>query len=82
LTEEDIKRLTTEETPAGWLPLSQAAQELGVSKQTVLNWVKSEKLEYIYVNQGMKKGLRINTNSYTYKNSYLYFPNCHKKRLV
>jgi transposase-like protein len=67
LTDEDIKRLTAQDTPEGWLPLSQAAQELGVSKQTVLNWVKSKKLEFIYVNQGRKKGLRINTNSNTYK---------------
>jgi hypothetical protein len=73
LTEEDIKRHTAEETPAGWLPLSQAAQELGVSKQTVLNWVKSKKLEYIYVNQGRKKGLRINTNSTTYKKQLSLF---------
>jgi DNA invertase Pin-like site-specific DNA recombinase/transposase len=73
LTEEDIKRLTAEETPAGWLPLSQAGQELGVSKQTVLNWVKSKKLEYIYVNQGRKKGLRINTNSKTYKKQLSLF---------
>ena len=73
LTEEDIKRLTAEESLAGWLPLSQAAQELGVSKQTVLNWVKSKKLEYIYVNQGRKKGLRINTNSMTYKKQLSLF---------
>jgi DNA invertase Pin-like site-specific DNA recombinase len=73
LTEEDIKRLTAEETPAGWLPLSQSAEELGVSKQTVLNWVKSKKLEYIYVNQGRKKGLRINTNSNIYKKQLSLF---------
>jgi excisionase family DNA binding protein len=63
LTDEDIKRLTAQDVPEGWLPLSHASQELGVSKQTVLNWVKSKKLEYIYVNKGKKKGLRINVNS-------------------
>jgi DNA invertase Pin-like site-specific DNA recombinase/transposase len=52
LTDEDIKRLTAQDVPEGWLPLSHASQELGVSKQTVLNWVKSKKLEYIYVNKG------------------------------
>jgi len=67
LTDEDIKRLTAQDAPEGWLPLSQAAKELGVSKQTVLNWVKSTKLEYIYVTKGKKKGLRINTNSSTYR---------------
>jgi biotin operon repressor len=63
LTDDDIKRLTAENTPQGWLPLNRAAQELGVSKQAVLNWVKSKRLEAIYVNKGRKKGLRISTNS-------------------
>ncbi|MDD5206260.1 MAG: recombinase family protein [Desulfobacterales bacterium] len=67
LTEKDINRLTAHETPEGWLSLQHAAKELGVSKQTVLNWVKSEKLEYIYVTKGKKKGLRINPNSSSYR---------------
>jgi DNA invertase Pin-like site-specific DNA recombinase len=36
LTDDDIKRLTAQDAPEGWLPLQLAAQELGVSKQTVL----------------------------------------------
>ena len=67
LTDEDIKRLTASDAPDGWLSLPHAAKELGVSKQTVLNWVKSKKLEYIYVTKGKKKGLRINTISTTYR---------------
>ena len=67
LTEEDIKRLTVHDVPEGWLSLQQAAKELGVSKQTILNWVKLKKLQYIYVTKGKKKGLRINTNSTTYR---------------
>jgi len=67
LTEKDINRLTAHETPEGWLSLQHAAKELGVSKQTILNWVKSEKLEYIYVTKGKKKGLRINPNSSSYR---------------
>lgn len=63
LTDDDIKRLTAQGVPAGWVPLHQAAKELGVSKQTVLNWVKSGNLEYIYVTKGNQKGLRINVNS-------------------
>jgi transposase len=63
LTDEEISRLTAQETPPGWVPLNQAAKELGVSKQTVLNWIKVKKLEYIYVSKGRKKGLRINTKS-------------------
>lgn len=67
LTDDDIKRLTAQEAPEGWLPLEQAAKELGVSKQTILNWVKCKKLEYIYVTKGKKKGLRININSTSYR---------------
>jgi transposase len=63
LTDEDVKRLTAQDAPQGWLPLSDAAKELGVSRQTVLNWVKSGKYQYIYVSKGNKKGLRINVNS-------------------
>lgn len=66
LTDKDIKRLTAKDTPEGWLPLSQAVRELAVSKQTVLNWVKAGKLDYMYVNKGGKKGLRIKTNSECY----------------
>jgi len=67
LTDNDIKLLTAQDAPEGWLSLSRIAKELGVSKQTVLNWVKSKKLEYIYITKGKKKGLRINTISTTYR---------------
>jgi len=67
LTNDDIKRLAAKETPEGWLPLSSSAKELGINKQTVLNWVKSKKLQYIYVTKGKKKGLRININSTSYR---------------
>jgi hypothetical protein len=67
LTDDDIKRLTAQEAPEGWLPLEQTAEELGVSKQTILNWVKYKKLEYIYVTKGKKKGIRININSISYR---------------
>ena len=73
LTDDDIKRLTAQDAPEGWLPLQLAAKELGVSKQTVLNWVKSKKLEYIYVTKGKKKGLRVNTISDTYRKQLRIF---------
>ncbi len=60
LTDEDIKRLTADETPDGWLSVELAAKELTVTRQTILNWIKSQKLEYIYVTKGRKKGLRVN----------------------
>lgn len=74
LTDEDIKRLTAQDAPEGWLPLDHAAKELGVSKQTILNWVKSKKLQYIYVTKGKKKGLRIKINSTTYRRQLSMLP--------
>jgi DNA invertase Pin-like site-specific DNA recombinase len=73
LTDEDIGRLTAQDVPEGWLPLTLAARQLGVSKQTILNWVKSKKLEYIYVNKGKRKGLRISINSTTYRKQLSIF---------
>ena len=73
LTDKDIKRLTANDTPEGWLPLTQAVRELGVSKQTVLNWVKAGKLDYMYVNKGRRKGLRIKTNSKCYRKQISLF---------
>ena len=73
LTEQDLKRLTAQDAPAGWVPLPRAAEDLGVSQQTVLNWVKSGKLEYIYVTKGKKKGLRINVNSTTCRKQLAIF---------
>ena len=73
LTNDDIKRLTAQNAHEGWLPLQLAAQELGVSKQTVLNWVKSKKLEYIYVTKGKKKGLKINVISTSYRKQLSMF---------
>lgn len=73
LTDDDIKRLSAKDIPEGWLPLSQAAKELGVSKQTVLNWVKSSKLQYIYITKGKKKGLRINVKSTGYRKQLSIF---------
>ena len=61
------------DTPAGWLPVSQASKELGVSKQTVLNWVKAGKLAYMYVNKGRKKGLRIKIKSVCYRKQISLF---------
>lgn len=74
LTDEDITRLTAKEVPSGWLPLEKAAQALGVSKQTILHWVKSKKLNYVYVSKGKRKGLRIDVNSSTYRNQLTLFP--------
>ena len=47
------------QAPDGWLPLSQAASQLGVARQTVLNKVQRGELNAIYLTQGRRKGLRI-----------------------
>jgi DNA invertase Pin-like site-specific DNA recombinase len=45
--------------PDGWLPLDQAAKALGIARQTVLNKVQRGELQAVHVNQGRRKGLRI-----------------------
>jgi excisionase family DNA binding protein len=45
--------------PEGWLPLDQAANALGVARQTVLHKVQRGELEAVHVNRGKRKGLRI-----------------------
>jgi predicted DNA-binding transcriptional regulator AlpA len=45
--------------PSGWLPLDQAAQVLGVARQTVLHKVQHGELAAVHVNRGRRKGLRI-----------------------
>jgi DNA invertase Pin-like site-specific DNA recombinase/predicted DNA-binding protein (UPF0251 family) len=67
LADDDFQRLTAEDTPSGWLPLREAASHLGVSRQSVINWVKQRKVEYVYVSRGRRRGLRINVASATYR---------------
>lgn len=50
--------------PDGWLKLADAARALGVARQTVLHKVQRGELEAVHVNQGRRKGLRINLNSH------------------
>jgi len=47
------------EAPEGWLSLDQAAEALGVARQTVLHKVQRGELAAVYVNRGRRKGLRI-----------------------
>ncbi len=47
------------EVPDGWLPLDQAAEALDVARQTVLNKAQRGELQAVHVNQGRRKGLRI-----------------------
>ncbi len=49
--------------PEGWVGLAEAAKVLGVARQTVLHKVQRGELEAVHVNQGRRKGLRINVSS-------------------
>lgn len=56
---EDVQRKVVPDAPAGWLGLSDTAKALGRSKQTILHWVQSGRLQAVQVTSGKRKGLRI-----------------------
>lgn len=62
VTEVDRQRLMGD-VPNGWHSVDDAAAELAVSKQTILNWVKARKVQYAYVAHGRRRGLRIDVKS-------------------
>ena len=47
------------EVPVGWVGLDQAAQSLGVARQTVLDRIRRGELRAVHVNRGRRKGLAI-----------------------
>jgi DNA invertase Pin-like site-specific DNA recombinase len=59
---EELRRRIVPEVPEGWVRLDEAARRLGVARQTVLNKVQRGELQAVHVNQGRRKGLRINVN--------------------
>jgi DNA invertase Pin-like site-specific DNA recombinase len=63
LSEEEIARLTAKDAPAGWLSVQQAARQFGVSKQTILNWVRAQKVDYVSVTRGKRKILKVDPTS-------------------
>jgi len=48
------------QVPDGWVGLDQAAEILGIARQTVLHKVQRGDLASVHVNRGRRKGLRIN----------------------
>ena len=50
--------------PDGWVGLNQAAEALGIARQTVLHKVQRGELEAVHVNRGRRKGLAINVSSH------------------
>jgi predicted site-specific integrase-resolvase len=59
VTEQDRRRLTAADAPAGWLPLKGAAYVLGVSQQTVLQRLKVGELDGVRVRVGRRSAWRI-----------------------
>ncbi len=57
---DDLRSKFVEAAPKGWLPMLEAAQALGVSRQTVLQRVKRGELQAVHLRTGRRKGLRIN----------------------
>jgi excisionase family DNA binding protein len=72
--DDDRRRLTAADAPEGWLPLREAAPRLGVSTQTVVNWVKEGKISYVHVTKGRRRGLRIDVASATCAAQERLFP--------
>jgi DNA invertase Pin-like site-specific DNA recombinase len=58
ITDELRARIVQQSSPE-YLPMLEATQKLGISRQTVLQRVKRGELEAVLVRQGRRKGLRI-----------------------
>ena len=48
-----------EDAPEGYVAIQVATARLGVSRQTVLEWIKRGKLDAVTVRRGRRGGLRI-----------------------
>jgi DNA invertase Pin-like site-specific DNA recombinase len=57
--DDQVRARIVPEVPEGWLGLDEAAQALGVARQTVLHRVQRGELHAVHVNRGKRKGLRI-----------------------
>ena len=56
---DTLRERFVEQAPKGFVPMEEAMRRLGISRQTVLQWVKVGKLESVTVCRGQRKGLRI-----------------------
>jgi hypothetical protein len=55
----ELRARICQHPPEGWLPLAEAANALGLARQTVLHKVQRGELPAVYVQHGKRKGLRI-----------------------
>jgi predicted transcriptional regulator len=56
---DEIRQRFVPDVPAGYLKLDEAARQLGVARQTVLNQVRAGKRNAVHVLEGKRHGLRI-----------------------
>ena len=56
---DDLLSRFVETPPPGFIPMIEATQQLGVSRQTVLQRAKRGELQAVHLRQGRRKGLRI-----------------------
>lgn len=59
IDDEARMKLKGKDAPEGWVGLDAAAARLGVSKQTVITWVKEDRLKAVRVTSGRRTGWRI-----------------------
>src|SRR5712691_10322901 len=56
---DEIRARFVPHVPDGYLPLAEAARQLGCARQTVLHKIQRGELRAIHVTKGQRKGLRI-----------------------
>ena len=56
---EELRSHFVEEAPEGYVAMQVATARLGVSRQTVLEWIKRGKLDAVTIRRGRRGGLRI-----------------------
>jgi len=56
---DELRARFTEEAPEGYVSMNEAKAMLGVSRQTIMNRIKSGQLPAVHVRQGRRRGLRI-----------------------
>jgi len=57
--DQQLRDRITAQAPDGWVTLADAAEVLGIARQTVLHKVQRGELNAVQVTQGRRKGLRI-----------------------
>ncbi len=56
---EELRQRFVADAPEGYVAMQVATARLGVSRQTVLDWIKRGKLDAVTVQRGRRGGLRI-----------------------